>query len=268
MSGDYGVHLKVKGLRKDFGSQQVLKGIDLEIPPGQFVAIIGRSGCGKSTFLRLAAGLERPTAGVMTIDGGPVGGLNPQVRMMFQDARLLPWRRVIDNVAIGLPKGEKEKAKQALKQVGLLERAGEWPAVLSGGQKQRVALARALACQPRLLLLDEPLGALDALTRIEMQRLIESLWLDTGFTTILITHDVEEAVAMADRIVLIEDGKVAMDLTVPFARPRARGDAAFAQLVDRVLKRVLAEGPQPSCEAWEPSAAGERAGLALRAAES
>lgn len=237
----HGVHLKVKGLNKEFGSHQVLRGIDIEIPSGQFVAVIGRSGCGKSTFLRLVAGLEQPTFGQITINDRQVNGLNPEARIMFQDARLLPWRRVIDNVGIGLKKEEKEKAKIALEQVGLLEKENEWPSVLSGGQKQRVALARALASQPRLLLLDEPLGALDALTRIEMQQLIESLWLEKGFTTILITHDVEEAVIMADRIILIEEGKIAMDLHVPFSRPRKRGDAAFAQLTDKVLKRVLGE---------------------------
>lgn len=243
-SSGYGVHIKVRGVKKDFGSQQVLRGIDLEIRPGEFVAIIGRSGCGKSTLLRLIAGLEEPTAGEMMINDVPVRGLNPEMRIMFQDARLLPWRRVIDNVAIGLKKGEGVKAELALRQVGLHERAKDWPSVLSGGQKQRVALARALASQPRLLLLDEPLGALDALTRIEMQRLIESLWLEHKFTTVLITHDVEEAVAMADRVVLIEQGRIAMDLSVPFSRPRQRGHAAFAALVDKVLRRVMGEEDQ------------------------
>lgn len=237
----YGVNLKVRGVKKAFENQHVLRGIELEIEAGEFVAIIGRSGCGKSTLLRLVAGLEMPTAGEMLIDDGPVRELHPEVRIMFQDARLLPWKRVIDNVAVGQKKGKGEEAETALRQVGLHDRRNEWPTVLSGGQKQRVSLARALASQPRLLLLDEPLGALDALTRIEMQRLIESLWQEKKFTTVLITHDVEEAVAMADRIVLIEQGRIAMDIPVPFARPRERGHAAFAALVDKVLKRVMGE---------------------------
>lgn len=235
----FGLRIEMNGLKKDFGSHQVLRGVDLEVQPGEFLAVVGRSGCGKSTLLRLIAGLESPTDGELTVNGEPMRGLHPDIRIMFQDPRLLPWRRVIDNVSIGLAKGERQKAASALQQVGLLERAKEWPDVLSGGQKQRVALARALASRPRLLLLDEPLGALDALTRIEMQQLIESLWLEHKFTTILITHDVEEAVAMADRVILIEDGKVAMDWFVPFSRPRQRGQAAFAALTDQVLKRVM-----------------------------
>ncbi|GAB7389030.1 aliphatic sulfonates ABC transporter ATP-binding protein [Bacillaceae bacterium] len=237
----YGTQLKIRGVKKDFGSHHVLCGIDLEIQPGEFVAIIGRSGCGKSTLLRLIAGLEVPTSGEIVVNGEAVRGLNPEARIMFQDSRLLPWKRVIDNVAIGLKKGDWLKAELALKQVGLHDRSKEWPSVLSGGQKQRVALARALASKPRLLLLDEPLGALDALTRIEMQRLIERLWLEQKFTALLITHDVEEAVAMADRVVLIENGKIAMDLSVTFPRPRQRGHAAFAALVEKILGRVMGE---------------------------
>lgn len=236
-----GAHLKIRQLVKRFGSLEVLKGINLEVKPGEFVAIIGRSGCGKSTFLRLVAGLEVPSAGQILLDGRPLHGLNAQARVMFQDARLLPWKRVMENVGLGL-KGEwREKAEEALKQVGLAERSGEWPAVLSGGQQQRVALARALVSQPRLLLLDEPLGALDALTRIEMQRLIERLWLAQGFTSILITHDVEEAVTLADRVLLLENGAIAMDLSIPLPRPRQRGHKVFAELVDIILKRIMGD---------------------------
>ena len=144
---------------------------------------------------------------------------------------------MLDNVALGLPK--KDDALQALRQVGLEERAGEWPAVLSGGQRQRVALARALVHDPELLLLDEPLGALDALTRIEMQQLIETLWQKRGFTALLVTHDVQEAIALADRVVLIEDGRITLDERIPLARPRARGNATFAQLEERILAHVL-----------------------------
>ncbi|MDR7079309.1 sulfonate transport system ATP-binding protein [Neobacillus niacini] len=257
-SSGYGVSLIGRAVKKDFGSQHVLDSIELDVQPGEFVAVIGRSGCGKSTLLRLIAGLEKPTEGELLINNEPVRALNPEMRIMFQDARLLPWMSVIDNVALGLKKGEGEKAETALKQVGLLDRANEWPSVLSGGQKQRVALARALSSHPRLLLLDEPLGALDALTRIEMQQLIESLWLEQKFTTVLITHDVEEAVAMADRVILIEQGRIAMDLPVPFSRPRQRGQAAFAGLVDKVLKRVLGVTKQETEEKkeWEVATPG------------
>jgi len=195
---------------------------------------VGRSGCGKSTLLRLVAELESADRGTLTFGDGKTP---PETRIMFQDSRLLPWKRVLDNVALGLPK--KDDALQALRQVGLEERAGEWPAVLSGGQRQRVALARALVHDPELLLLDEPLGALDALTRIEMQQLIETLWQKRGFTALLVTHDVQEAIALADRVVLIEDGRITLDERIPLARPRARGNATFAQLEERILAHVL-----------------------------
>ncbi|HEX2010441.1 MAG TPA: ATP-binding cassette domain-containing protein, partial [Roseateles sp.] len=153
--------------------------------------------------------------------------------------RLLPWARVLDNVALGLRgAGARERAAEALAQVGLAERGGDWPAKLSGGQRQRVALARALVHAPRLLLLDEPLGALDALTRIEMQALIERLWRRHGFTAVLVTHDVAEAVALADRVLLIEDGGVALDWRVRLPRPRVHGPE-FAALEQRLLERVL-----------------------------
>lgn len=159
--------------------------------------------------------------------------------MMFQDARLLPWKTVIDNVGLGLKGHWRNAARDALAAVGLENRAQEWPAALSGGQKQRVALARALIHRPGLLLLDEPLGALDALTRLEMQELIVSLWQEHGFTVLLVTHDVSEAVAMADRVLLIEGGKIGLDLTVDIARPRRIGSARLAELEAEVLNRVM-----------------------------
>jgi sulfonate transport system ATP-binding protein len=167
---------------------------------------------------------------------------------MFQEARLLPWRRVLDNVLLGLGSGQRSHGEEVLGQVGLAERGGDWPARLSGGQRQRVALARALVHQPRLLLLDEPLGALDALTRIEMHRLIEGLWLRHRFTALLVTHDVQEAVALADRVILIEDGRIALDERIALARPRSQGDPAFAALEKRILDRVLAEPGEPEAE--------------------
>ena len=237
-----GLGVRLDGLGKRFGERAVLEGIALDIRAGDFVAIVGRSGCGKSTLLRLLAGLETPSTGAVTLDGAPLAARRDDVRIMFQEARLLPWRTVLQNVQLGLEtKDATRRAREALAQVGLADRADDWPAVLSGGQRQRVALARALVHRPRLLLLDEPLGALDALTRIEMQRLIESVWRELRFTAVLVTHDVAEAVALADRVLLVEDGRITLDEPVALARPRAHGSPAFAELEGRVLSRVLKE---------------------------
>lgn len=241
-----GIALNIAGISKSFGSREVLKGIDLQIPAGQFVAIVGRSGCGKSTLLRLLAGLDSPSAGELGAGKGPLAAAREDTRLMFQEARLLPWKRVIDNVGLGLTGDWRPKALEALAAVGLAERANEWPTALSGGQKQRVALARALIHQPRLLLLDEPLGALDALTRIEMQQLIERLWQQHGFSVLLVTHDVAEAVAIADRVILIEEGQVGLDLNIDLPRPRQRGSARLAALETQVLERVLALPAAPA----------------------
>src|ERR1700753_3580992 len=236
-----GLPLTIRGLRKSFGSNEVLRGIDLHIPAGQFVAIVGRSGCGKSTLLRLIAGLEKIDAGSISFGEET----RPEdVRVMFQEPRLLPWARVLSNVEVGLGRdrgspGAQSRAAKALAEVGLDEKRGHWPTVLSGGQKQRVALARALVSHPRILAFDEPLGALDALTRIEMQALIEQVWEDKGFTAIVVTHDVTEAVALADRILLLDSGRVAMDVTVDLPRPRRRGDPAAAAIEGRILDRLL-----------------------------
>ncbi|CUB01880.1 ATP-binding cassette domain-containing protein [Comamonas thiooxydans] len=237
-----GVHLQTLQLTKRYGEREVLKQVQLDVRPGEFIAIVGRSGCGKSTLLRLVAGLEEASAGQLLIDAGDAREQrrqNRDTRIMFQDARLLPWKRVLDNVILGLPDSARERGRKVLAQVGLADRENEWPARLSGGQRQRVALARALVHQPRLLLLDEPLGALDALTRIEMHRLIEGLWRSHGFTALLVTHDVQEAVALADRVVLIEDGRIALDERIDLPRPRVHGDARFAALETRILDRVL-----------------------------
>ena len=234
-TSSFGAAVDIDGVEKSFGDHRVLRGIDIEIPAGQFVAIVGRSGCGKSTLLRLIAGLDRPTAGQVSVAGAPT-------RLMFQEPRLLPWQRVRANVEIGLgadvPAGERATlAQAALEQVGLGERGDVWPAVLSGGQKQRVALARALVSRPRLLALDEPLGALDALTRIEMQVLIENVWQAQGFTAIVVTHDVSEAVALADRILVLEEGQVVEDILVDLPRPRERSDMAVIE--EKILRRLL-----------------------------
>jgi sulfonate transport system ATP-binding protein len=252
------VAARLRGVEKSFDGVAVLRGIDLDIPSGQFVAIVGRSGCGKSTLLRLLAGLDTPSAGWIGIgnDGGAPG---EQVRLMFQEPRLLPWARVRRNVEVGLStsagvaarrclsraprasqgRGNEALANEALARVDLADRGDDWPAVLSGGQKQRVALARALVSRPRLLALDEPLGALDALTRIGMQELIEEVWQAQRFTTVLVTHDVAEAVTLADRVLVLEAGRITADIAVELPRPRRMGDADVARIEGRILDHLL-----------------------------
>ncbi|UPT99106.1 ATP-binding cassette domain-containing protein [Bradyrhizobium barranii subsp. apii] len=236
-----GLPLSIRGLRKSYGDNEVLRGIDLHIPAGQFVAIVGKSGCGKSTLLRLIAGLEKIDAGSISFGKD----VQPEdIRVMFQEPRLLPWARVLSNVEVGLGRNRSSsdahaRAEKALTEVGLTDKRDQWPSVLSGGQKQRVALARALVSHPRVLAFDEPLGALDALTRISMQRLLERVWRDQGFTAILVTHDVAEAVALADRVLVIDEGRIAHDVTVNTARPRERGSAELASLEGSILSHLL-----------------------------
>ncbi|MET0971626.1 MAG: ATP-binding cassette domain-containing protein [Tardiphaga sp.] len=242
-----GLSLTIRGLRKSFGANEVLRGVDLHIPAGQSVAIVGQSGCGKSTLLRLIAGLEKPTAGSISFseDTRP-----EDIRVMFQEPRLLPWADVLSNVEVGLGRDRtspdaKARAETALQEVGLADKRGVWPSTLSGGQKQRVALARALVSHPRVLALDEPLGALDALTRISMQQLLGRVWRDQTFTSILVTHDVAEAVALADRVLVIEGGRIAHDIHVDIARPRQRGSADLAALEGSILRLLLGSGDGP-----------------------
>jgi sulfonate transport system ATP-binding protein len=240
-----GLSVTIRNLRKSFGGNEVLRGIDLHVPAGQFVAIVGRSGCGKSTLLRLLLGLDQPTDGEFWFgqDAEPAASRDA-VRVMFQEPRLLPWASVLSNVEVGL--GEKRKSANAreralatLREVGLDNRRDEWPSVLSGGQRQRVALARALVSRPRFLAFDEPLGALDALTRISMQKLLERVWRDQRFTAIMVTHDVAEAVTLADRVLMIEDGEIALDLRVDLPRPRERGSAEVAKLEGSILRDLF-----------------------------
>ncbi|MDR2051701.1 MAG: ATP-binding cassette domain-containing protein [Deltaproteobacteria bacterium] len=234
-----GLKVEIRGLGKSYSGRRVLDSLDLSMLPGEFAAIVGRSGCGKSTLLRHLVGLEKPDCGTVLIDGIPRTDLRADTRIMFQEDRLLPWKTVLGNVGLGLDGDWQPAALAALSDVGLAERAGDWPAVLSGGQKQRVSLARALAHAPQFLLLDEPMGALDALTRLDMQRLIERIWLEKGFTALLVTHDVGEAVTLADRVILLERGRVARSLDISLPRPRRRGSPDFARLEAEVLDWIM-----------------------------
>lgn len=250
------LRVTVRKLTRRHGTRSVLKGLDLDIAAGEFVAVAGRSGAGKSTLLRVLAGLERPSGeqggpparSPVLFDNFPQWASDDRVRLLFPDARLLPWKRVWQNVALGLPGDARARAGEALRQAGLGGRGGDWPARLTEAQRQRVALARALARRPGLLLLDEPSGGLDALARIEAQTAIEQAWRRDGFTAVLATRDVYEAVALADRILVIDDGAVVFDERVELARPRARGSPAFAALAARVLRAVLQEPDPPDAD--------------------
>jgi sulfonate transport system ATP-binding protein len=245
VSGANGLSVTLRSLQKSFGKKQVLRGISIHIPAGQFVAVVGRSGCGKSTLLRLLLGLDQSSDGQFWF--GDRTGEAPDksaVRIMFQEPRLLPWASVLENVEVGLGKERGSRAGRTralgtLRDVGLVDRGDEWPSVLSGGQRQRVALARALVGRPRVLAFDEPLGALDALTRISMQKLVEQIWRDQGFTAIMVTHDVAEAVTLADRVLLIEEGEIALDLRIDLPRPRQRGAAEVAAVEGAILRDLL-----------------------------
>jgi sulfonate transport system ATP-binding protein len=231
-----GADVTFRGVSKAFGERPVLDGIDLDVAAGAFVSIIGPSGVGKSTLLRLAAGLESPSSGRIELRSR---GRRPDVRMMFQEDRLLPWRTVLRNVTLGL-NGRDNDARAMLGAVGLQGREDEFPVVLSGGQRQRVALARALIHEPDVLLLDEPFGALDAITRAAMQLLLGQLLVARPRTVILVTHDVEEALLLSDRVLLMRDGGIARDLVLDQPRPRHRGDAALAALKEELLDGLLA----------------------------
>ena len=230
--------IDLQSVRKSFGSLEVLKGIDISIKAGEFIALVGHSGCGKSTLLRLVAGLDEPTEGKLLLGGEPVKKASGAVRYLFQEPRLLPWETIEDNVALGAPQKDKARVAKILEHVGLKDKLKQWPKKLSGGQKQRTALARALISDPGVLLLDEPLGALDALTKIEMQRLIESLWLESGFTAILVTHDVDEAVTLADRVFVIDNGTIRDEVEISLARPRL-SSADKAYFTSKILREIL-----------------------------
>jgi sulfonate transport system ATP-binding protein len=221
---------------------QALGGVSLEVALGEIVAVIGGSGCGKSTLLRAISGLDAPSEGAVLLDGEHIRAPHEKIGIIFQEPRLLPWLKVADNVAFGLgdrPRAERAtRVKNALRRVGLSDKAAVWPRELSGGQAQRVAIARALVPQPEVLLLDEPFSALDAFTRADLQDHLLDLWTDLRPTLILVTHDVDEAIVLADRVMVMRSrpGRVFEEIVVDLPRPRDRQSAAF----DFVKRRVLA----------------------------
>ncbi len=221
----------VRGLNRKFGDRVVLDGLDLDIAHGEFIALIGRSGSGKSTLLRALAGLDREVTGQLSV-AGPVS-------VAFQEPRLVPWKRVLANVALGLRVADPQaSARTALDEVGLAERASAWPGTLSGGEAQRASLARALVREPRLLLLDEPFSALDALTRITMHRLVLSLWRRHQPAVLLVTHDVDEALALADRVLVLGEGRITHSSPITLARPRDRDHPDLVALRLKLLTEL------------------------------
>lgn len=222
-----------------FGDNVVLRNLDLHIAPGEFVALLGRSGSGKTTLLRVLAGLQTHSAGELHV---------PAARsVVFQEARLLPWKRVIDNVAIGLREPDaRERAAAALREVGLEHRRDAWPATLSGGEAQRAGLARAIVREPHFLLLDEPFASIDALTRLRMYDLVIGLWRRHGPSVLLVTHDVDEALILADRIVILDAGRIAANLRVDLPRPRDAAIPGFAHLRRTILGQLGVAPADPS----------------------
>jgi sulfonate transport system ATP-binding protein len=230
---------RVRGLTRAFDGRRVLDGVDLDIAPGEFVALLGVSGSGKSTLLRALAGLDAEVSGSLEVPG--------PVAVAFQEPRLLPWRRVLANVCLGLRVPDPVAvARRALEEVGLTARARAWPLTLSGGEAQRTALARALVREPRLLLLDEPFSALDALTRLSMHRLVLRLWQSHQPAVLLVTHDVDEALVLADRVLVLADGQIAFSGPVEVPRPRDRDHPGLTVLRNRLLTElgVTMEGQQ------------------------
>ena len=227
------------------GPLQVLDDVTVSVAPGEFVALLGPSGCGKSTLLRLVAGLERPSAGALLQDGQPIERPDPSRIVVFQDPTLYPWRRVRANVELGLQargvlRKESARVDEELARVGLTEFADSFPHQLSGGMAQRVALARALVNDPRLLVLDEPLGKLDSLTRLAMQSELVELWQRSRFSALLVTHDVEEALFLAQRVIVFSPrpARIAAELRVDLPYPRHRGDPLFAELRREALHHL------------------------------
>ncbi|WP_405490646.1 ABC transporter ATP-binding protein [Nocardia sp. NBC_00511] len=222
---------RIRGVVKDFGERRVLHDLDLDIGRGEFVALLGRSGSGKSTLLRALAGLDGDTGGELTVTG--------EVAVAFQEPRLVPWKKVRDNITLGLRRRDaKAAAREALAEVGLAERGDAWPLTLSGGEAQRASLARALVRDPDLLLLDEPFSALDALTRITIHNLVLDLWTSHRPGVLLVTHDVDEALLLADRALVLAEGRIAREITIDLPRPRRREHPEFVALRAELLAEL------------------------------
>jgi sulfonate transport system ATP-binding protein len=243
--------VRVRELSRSHGPRGVLAGVDLDICPGEFIALLGRSGSGKSTLLRAVAELDRGVAGsgVLSV---------PEHRaVVFQDARLLPWARVLDNVVLGLPGSDAaQRGRRALREVGLAGREQAWPIELSGGEQQRVALARALVREPRLLLADEPFGALDALTRIHMHELLRELCARHRPAVLLVTHDVDEAINLADRVLVLDAGRIALDKRIELPEPRTHRDPRFVATREALLRALgVAAAPAALAQREEPRTA-------------
>ncbi|XYP32419.1 ABC transporter ATP-binding protein [Zavarzinia sp. CC-PAN008] len=228
----------LRGVRRIFGDRAVLDGIDIQLKPAEFVALLGPSGTGKTTLLRILAGLDRADAGVVRVPANR--------SVVFQEPRLVPAKRVWQNVVLGFARERdgRDAARAALSEVGLAAHEHAWPKTLSGGEAQRVALARALVREPGLLLLDEPFAALDALTRIRMHELVGQLWARHHPAVVLVTHDVDEAILLADRIILLNRGAIDLDLPVAVDKPRQRSDPAFADLRALLLDHLGVKGQQ------------------------
>lgn len=232
--------VRMTNLVRRFGDRTILHGLDLTLGQGEFTALLGRSGSGKSTLLRAVARLDHAVEGS--------GGLDvpDRVSLSFQDSRLLPWLRLLDNVVLGIRgPGTRERGLTALDEVGLAGRERSWPHELSGGEQQRAALARALVRDPELLLADEPFGALDALTRIKMHGLLRELYERHRPAVLLVTHDVDEAVELADRVLVLDGGRISLDLTIGLAAPRTRRDPRFQEYRDTLLAALGVTEAEP-----------------------
>ncbi|WP_406817695.1 ABC transporter ATP-binding protein [Mycobacterium sp. M23085] len=240
--------MSLRGVNRTFGTHIVLRDVDIEIEPGEVVALLGASGSGKSTLLRLIAGLDGPNSGRIEVDGQAVRGVDPRCAVVFQEPRLLPWRSLSANVEFGLTPGTgRAKGSAAVQHwldvVGLTKFRDHYPRHVSGGMAQRAGLARALARRPRVLLLDEPLAALDALTRLRMQDLLDEVQQEAGTTTVLVTHDVDEAVILADRVLVLRadatgGAGIAAEFDVAIPKPRHRGDPRITALRDQLLEEL------------------------------